>query len=211
MTFAALKTEVFRRLNESSSAPVFWSEADVEDAINFAYRELSDESEWYERAITIPLLNDRPYYDLRTNVNSLTVLSAGPCYHSATNRWLQATDQIELDQRDRRWETATGTPQRMWTKGLWWIAYWPRVQADDTTTVRQTFTALPPALSDDDDTPGFPVAYHDGIVEGALSDLYAQDAEADLALKCWAAYEGYESNLRAWVQGRGRVPMRLGR
>jgi hypothetical protein len=185
MTFAALRTDVFRRLNESSTTPVFWTEDDVENALNEGYAELSDQTEWYERWLSIDLLNNRPYYDLRTVVPR-TVLSIRAAFNEQTNRWLTPSRVADVETYDRRWEKKIGS---------------------DAGTVKQYYTALPDPMVLDDDEPGFPDAFHPGLVEYAVADLWAQDAETDLALQAWRAYLSYETALQAWVDGRVSVPM----
>ncbi len=204
MTFGALKTEVFRKLEESSSAPVFWTEADVEASLNEGLMEISDATEWRERHITVDLLSQRPYYDLRTLVTD-TVLSVGPAFNTQTNRWLMPSRVVDVDRRDRRWERVIGAPERLIIRGLWWLGYWPRTNGD-TGTMKQYFTALPEQLAADDDVPGFPETLHYGLVEYALSDLWAQDGETRKALAAWQAYLGYEASLQALVDGRVGVP-----
>src|ERR1044072_2039469 len=127
MTKAELRTDVFRRLAEADpSRHVFWTVADVDTAIDETYAELADQTECYERAITIDLLSGRPYYDLRTVVPE-AVLSIGPAYNETTNRWLIGSSVRDLDGADRRWERVTGTPQRTFLRGLHWLGLYPRV------------------------------------------------------------------------------------
>lgn len=205
MTFGELKADVNRRLREVSDAPVFWTEADVESAINDTLMELSDETEWNEQWITIDLLTDRPYYDLRTVVGP-SLVSIGPVYHEDTNRWLEPSTAESLDQKDRRWETATGSPQRILMKGLWWVGLWPRIQSE-TGSVRQYFAGLPAALEDDADVPGFPVQFHDGLTDGAVAELLARDGQTTATLAAWADYLVVEAKVKDWRQQRVRLPM----
>jgi hypothetical protein len=205
MTRAEIKSEVFRRLQESSSAPVYWTEDDVETAIDEGYAEISDATEWYERYITVDLLNERPWYDARTVIGD-SCLAVGPVFNEQTNRWLTSNAITDLDKGDRRWERVTGEPQRILRRGLWWFGYWPRVTADSG-TVKQYFTGLPDAMDEELDEPGFPEPYHYGLVEYALYDLWAQDAESQKALQAWQAYIGYETGLLAFVDDRIQVPM----
>lgn len=206
MTLNDIRADVFRRLRELSDAPVYWSADDVDAAINETNDELADETEWNEQWITIDLLTDRPYYDLRTVVGA-SLLSIGPAYHEDTNRWFIPSTAEELDSRDRRWETATGTPQRVLTKGLWWVGLWPRIQSEGGTW-RQYYANLPDPLADDADVPGFPAQYHDALTEGATSILLAEDGQTTNALLAWQMYLEFEAKLTDWKASRVRVPMR---
>lgn len=208
MTFGQIRAEVFRRLEEVASAPVFWTEDDVDAAILAAYAEVSDETEWYEVALTVTKCHTRPWYDARKVLGD-RFLRLGPAFNTETNRWLMPSAQGELDVRDVRWERVTGEGERVLTQGLWWFSYWPRF-AGDTGTVRQLFTALPDDLSDDEDEPGYPEPFHYGLVEDALADLWAQDGEGALAVAAWEAGRTYEAGLTAFVQGRASVPMGRG-
>ncbi len=76
--------------------------------------------------------------------------------------------------------------------------------------MKQYYKALPTPLSEDDDEPGFHDAYHYGLVEYALFDLYAQDAESNLALAHWQAYLGYETQLYEFTQRRAGMPLMHG-
>jgi hypothetical protein len=200
MTLAALRAEVRRRVLEVAGAPVFYTDADIDVALNSAYAELSDSSEWYETWQDIDLLNNRPYYDARTLLGD-ALLAPGAAFNRTTNRWLLPTSIGELDRHDRRWERVVGTPSRIIVRGLWWLSYWPRVQAA-TGTIKQYFTALPPALVNDTDEPGFPETFHNALVDGALVDLFSQDAEATWALTAWATYLKTEADLIQWVSER---------
>lgn len=204
MTFAEQKAAVFRRLHESATTPVFWTEADVETALNAGYMELSDATEWHEETVTIPLLNNRPYYDLRTVVGP-TFLRLGAVFHEDTSRWLIPTTTRALDAAYRRWEQVTGLPQQVIMRGLWWLGLWPRTTAD-AGTVRADVVTLPAPLVEDDDEPGYPEAFHDGPIEWALSDLWAQDGEAQRAQSAWQAYLAIEAGLAAWVNDRTAIP-----
>lgn len=207
MTLAELKAETFRRLEESATSPVFWTVADVVAALNAGYRELSDASEWYERWLTVGLLPARPYYDLRTVLPStIPLLSIGLAYNDQTSRWLIPTTVRELDGGDLRWEQRVAEPERVGIRGLWWLWYWPRTSAS-TGTIKQYYTALPPALVNDTDEPGFPATLHLGLVEYALADLAAQDAEVTQTTAAWTRYLEYERVLSEWVAGRISTPL----
>jgi hypothetical protein len=210
MVLSEITAEVFRRIEEDSSSPVFWTDDDVQIAINRAYQEISDHTEWFETYRVLDLLNDRPWYDGRFVLHP-NLLSIGAAYHNTTNRWMLPATERELDTFDRRWETSKEVPQRILTQGLWWFSYWPRVVADTTTgPIKQYFTRLPDPLVEDTDEPGFPDLYHYGLVDYAVSDLFAQDSEAQLAQDAWGAYLVQESGLQTWVDARAEQALMHG-
>ena len=201
MTFAELQTEVTRRLNESSTAAAYWTVQDVKDALNEGYAELSDASEWYERSATISKASQRTYYDLRTNLSD-TFLAPRRAFNVETNKWLDPINVRKLDFHTfRQWEINPGEPQMMFMRGLWWLGLYPRPNAS-TGTVTFYYTAMPPDLSADGDTPTFPQEYHLGIVLYALYELKSQERESKLAMKYFGEYEIYEKGLTKYVLQR---------
>ncbi len=202
MTFAELQAEVFHRLDEDSADPAFWTEAEVQAAINEGYEEMSDASEWYERDHNLPLLSKRTYYDLRSALGGETVLTFQHAYNQTTRRWLYPGELRELDYRTfNQWEEITGQPEQFFVRGLFWLGTFPKAAADSG-TIQTYFTALPPALFVDGDTPGSPEEFHYGLVEYALGDLLSQDGETQKALLHFKEYLTYEAGLKGWVEGR---------
>lgn len=207
MTFAELRTTVRRRLDETTPG-TFATDDEIDAAINVSYAEVSDETEWCETSRIVDRLAVRPWYDGRL-VLSDKLLTIGAAFNETTNRWLLPTRKAELDRADRRWERHQTEPMRLLVSGLWWFGYWPYVP-EDGGTIRQYFTRLPDALAEETDEPGFPDQFHLGLVEGALSELWADDAETSYALQAWQAYLGYETGLQQWVNDRASVPRMRG-
>lgn len=205
MTFAEIKTEVFRLLRESTTSPVMWQEVDVAAAINEGYMELSDETEWYERWQEIEILENQSLYDARTLFRH-PFLRAGAAYNNQTSRWMVPSSPREMDRGDRRWQQRTGEPEFLFTRGLWWLCYWP-FKGANSGTIKQYYRALPPALSEDSDEPGFHTSHHYALVEFALADLFAQDAETDLAWQHFKLYVTYEAGMSDHTGNRLRTPM----
>jgi hypothetical protein len=202
VTKAEIRTKVLRQLRQQSAGVPF-SEDEIDESIDAGYTEMSDASEWNEVWQTVNLLADRPYYDART-VLGQNLLAIGPAYSTETSRWLQPVVVGDLDGGDRRWESVVSpaaAPNQIFTRGLWWFGYYPRVSTD-LGSVKQYFTAIPEALEDDDE-PGFISEFHDGLVEYAVYDLWAQAGEADLALSAWTRYAAIESELTKHTQARG--------
>lgn len=209
MTFLELQTEVFRRLDESSSAPAFWTVADVKAALNEGYEEMSDASEWYEWNANLPLLSKRTYYDMRRAFGGDVVFTLKHAYNSTTRRWLYPVDLRELDYRTfSQWEDITGEPESFFVRGLFWLGTFPK-QTADLGSLKVYFTSLPPALVADTDEPGFSQDFQYGLVEYALGDLLSQEAETQKALNHFREYLTYEAGLVGWTEGRialDRIP-----
>ena len=205
MTFAELQTETFRRIREAVGSGVYFSTEDIKDALNDGYAELSDVTEWFEEYLEIDLLRRRPYYDLFSLIGR-SFLSIKPAFDEQVNRWLIPSTVRGLDDHDRRWERVVGRPQRLILRGIRWLGLYPRTEADGT-TIKVYYTRLPEPLCADDDEPGFPEGYHQGLVAYALCDLFAQDGESRLSEAAWAEYLGYEHQLQQWVQHRPSRPL----
>lgn len=203
MTFAELQTELFRRLDEDSVAPSFWSLTDIKRALNEGYAELSDASEWYERALMLPRLSNRTYYDLRAIVGT-SFLSPRRCYNAVSSTWLQCVNLRELDNRTyQRWEVNTGEPAKMMQRGAWWFGVYPKPSEDgDGNNLRLYCTAMPPPMVLDQDRPGFPREFHPGIVAYGLFDLLAQEAETAKAMQHYGEYSAIETALTRHVRSR---------
>jgi hypothetical protein len=208
MTFGEIKAEVFKRLRESSTSPVFWTEDDVGDAINEGLGEISDSSEWYERVKVVNLLKSRPYYDVYAFLDRC-FLRIDAAYNTTTSRWLTHEHHSNLDSGDNRWEMRVAEPDRLLFRGIRWLSYWP-YKGTPTGTIRQYFVSIPKTLCDDADVPGFPEQFHYGLVDYAFYDLMSQDGETDQALEAWKAYQGYDQGLTAWVNKRAAIPYRGG-
>ena len=203
MTFAELRTEVFRRLDEDSADPAFWTAADINTALNEAYEELSDSSEWHERNAILKLLSKRTYNDLRFALGSgEIVLTLKHAYNSTTRRWLDPVELRDLDYRTfHQWEDITGEPEKFFLRGLFWLGTFPK-QNTDSGNLKLYYTAIPPAMSADTDEPGFPEEFQHGLIEYALGDLLAQEGETQKGLAHFREYLIYEAGLTGYAQGR---------
>ena len=208
MTLEEIRTEVRRRLDEVNPGGTFWSDEDVDRSIGEAEDEMADACEWYERFQTIDILEDRPYYDLRTVIR-FDFRIAGPVFNNTTNRWLIPLQPRDLDKNDRRWEMRVAEPEFFMMRGLWWLSLWPW-KGLEAGSVKQYYRALPRHMVNATDEPGFHRTFHYGLVEYAVSDLLTQDGETDLALSVWKLYQGYEAGLASYVDHRAYIPMQHG-
>ena len=202
MNFGQLKTDVRRRLGDSTTA--FFSNDDIENAIQDAYAELADATEFFERYANLTTIAGHTYYNL-THILPDTFLSPRRVYSGTTNRWLTPTTPRELDYHTyRQWELVYGPPEKYWMRGNWWFGIFPRT-ADDVPILRFCYTAIPDEFVDDSDTPAFPQEFHPGISASALSDLFSQQRETEKALVKWAEYLGYQDGLKKYVDGRTQL------
>ena len=202
MTFGQIKTDVRRRLGDSTSA--FFTDADIAESVQAGYAELADAAEFYERHANINMIAGHTYYNL-LNILPDTFLSPRRIYNNTLARWLVPTDAGQMDRNGwRQWELIYGPPEKMLMRGNWWLGVWPRT-SDDTPILRMYYTGIPAEFSDNTDVPAFPVEFHPGIPAFALSDLFSQQRETKKALEKWQEYIGYQDGLAAYVNGRTKL------
>jgi len=207
VTKLELREETKRAIREAGCQGVFFADEDIDDAVNAGYMEMSDATEWFEQYLDIDLLKNRPYYDLYSIIGAI-FLSVKPAFESQSNRWLFPSTVRALDEGDRRWETSTNLPQRIFMRGLRWLGLWPKTNADGNGTypTKVYYTRLPEFLCADGDEPQFPEPYHMGLAYYAASELLALDGETRLALNAWAEYLEMEGGLGQWVNSRVSRP-----
>jgi len=195
-----MQTEVFRRLDEDSSSPAFWTLAQIKTALNEGYEEITDACEWNETSGTITTAADTTYYDLSSELTNF--LAVRRIQNVTTSRWLTATHWRELDNSEvASWQAVDGEPQYWFLRGLDQLGLFP-VGAS---SIKVYYTSLPTALSADGDTPTFPQEYHYSLVDYALYDLLAQEGETRKASRYWDRYLRGAAELKDHVQSRGRI------
>jgi len=201
MNFSDMQTEVFARLEESSSSPRFFSLAQVKEALNDGLEEISDATEWFERNRAVPHVADQLYYDLTTSLGSDQILTPKHAFNNQTNRWLEFKSARDLDNERLEWETVTGEEEKCLLRGLWWFGIFPH-SSTATGSFTLYYTAIPPSMVEDADSPNFPEEYQYGLIEYAIGDLRAQERNYDDALRHFNEYLRYEQGLAHYVQGR---------
>jgi hypothetical protein len=205
MLFSELKEEVFILLDEDSSDPSYWTEEDVEDALNEAYEEITDHSEWYETSQNFTVYAHRTYHDLRYMLSDpSSFLRVAAVYNLTTNRWLEPTNKLLLDLHSyREWETVSVTEPQCWfMRGLWWLGLFPRKASDTANAIKVFLKRMPTALANESDEPGFFEDLHDALVDYAVYDLLCQDHEFNKAQKYFDRFLTKAEDLKNRVEGR---------
>jgi hypothetical protein len=188
MNFGELKAEVFRRLYEDSTAPIFWSEDDVMDAINEGYMDFCEQTKCYERQAEVACTSKIPYLDVRTAL-AYPFIGLRRIYSRLLQGPLQSSSVKSMDDRDRRWEMSFSLPRRMTVRGLYTIMLYPVPPSE--ATFRMSWSSLPEKLVFDEDEPQIPIESHEAIVKYALYDLKCQEAETEVAMKHWQSYRAF--------------------
>jgi hypothetical protein len=198
MNRASIRAEVRRRLGDNTA---FWTDANINDSINEGLEEMAEASEYYETSETENLSASSPIYDLSSLLDN-DILRVSSIWNTQKEQWMQPTGPHLLNRKYARWEAITGEPESYYFRGLWHLRFFPKVAASSG-TFTVYYSAVPPLLALDTQSPGFPEEYHYGLVEYALYDLLSQDQETNEALLHWAEYLGYEAGLFRWVKDRG--------
>lgn len=203
MDFQTLTSEVTRRLDEASPTGAFWTQTQIKESINKAYRLISDAAEWYETTHTIALTAGQYHYDMFDSVAGLSPLplTVRACHNDQTNRWMRPTTARRMDQEYMKWETATGEPDQYMIHGIQWLVF-DRAVTVTAGTVTVYYTAMPTDLSANGDTPAFPQEFHFGLIDGAMYDLMCQDRENNKARFYYDRYRVREEGLKRYVNQR---------
>jgi hypothetical protein len=199
-TFKNLQDETLERLEEVSTASlVVFTLAELKEAINEGYADISERTEWNEVSETVSVSTQ--YVDIMDSVTIDTrLLSVSKAYNNASAEWLRWTTWKELDARDWRWDTVTGTPEWMFLRGLQKLGFYPTPTG--ATNIDIFYTKMPTPLAADGDTPGFPDQFHRALVHYALYDLLSQDGETGLAVEQFQEYEQVVGLLETWMNSR---------
>lgn len=185
MNFSELKAEVFRRLYTDDGAPVYWSEQDVEDALNEGYLDYCERTKCCERQTEFVCVGKLPYLDARTLLR-YPFISLRRIFSRALQGPLQPSSYPSMDARDKRWEMSTSLARRMSVRGHYTIMLYPVPPSES--QFRISWSSLPDPMKFDDDSPDIPIEHHEAPIYYALYDLKVQEDETDLALQFWQKY-----------------------
>lgn len=185
MTFAELIAETFRRIGESQTTPVYWSLADVKDALNEGYLDFCEQTRCYEREAEVECVSRVSLMDLRTAF-PYPVLGIRRLYGRDFNAPLVPTTVKALDDRDNRWEMARGVVRRYFVRGLYWLGLYP--VPDGRQKFRVSITSLPDRMVEDADEPQIPIQCHEALIHYAVYDLKIQEDEMAEAMRSWEDY-----------------------
>lgn len=204
MNLKELRKSTRKIINEETD--VFFSDDDIDFAINESYFELADATEFYEREAQIPMLKWRTYYDLSKILAPDTFLSPRRCQNVTTSKWLDPTDTREMDYHTYvQWEKTLGEPEKYFMRGNWWFGVFPK-PTQDGIGIRFYHTAIPPRMVNDSDIPlDIPREFHVGLIDGAMADLMGQQRETQKAIQYWNSFQTTVNKVAAFVDGRTSI------
>lgn len=202
MTFGELQTEVFRRLEESGSNPAFWSEAEVQQAINDGWEELALHTEWFRAEYMFQSQSDITYYDLR-DYSPLEVIRVRAIWNEALERWLIPTSTKLLEQKYRRWEASGQAIDEFFLRGNFMLGiFGKQLWGDEAFTadfLTVLCTAVPPPLLPSDYAIPHPEEFCEAEILYAIYDLKAQEGETEQAMDFWKRYMLKADEMKAWA------------
>lgn len=191
---------------ESGGSAVRFTDAELSQIVNEGLETLAEETLFYERYATIPIMEAQTYYDLRGFTPEVPV-EVKSIWSTVRNDWLTPLDENDLD---NRWEQATGDPLAFFTRGIYWIGVYPRPAAT-TGFLRVHFAGLPSRFAHTASVLGdLPSDHLPALEDYALYEMAALDRTTKKALLQWSDYTKREKLLRDFVDRR-LVHSRAGR
>lgn len=184
---------------ESGGSSVRWTDAELLVKVRDALETLAEYTDFYERYCTVPVQANRLYYDVR-GFTPETVVSITDVWSSTRNDWL---DIVTVDDLPFDFESASGDPQCIFTRGIYWIGIYPRPSSTSTGYLRVYFSGVPAGfthlqavLSD------LPDDYVVAVEDYVLYEMAGDDGNPKLSLVYWASYQKREKDLRDFIKRR---------
>lgn len=199
MTRQQLRDRILQVLNESTSAPVFWTTAQLDAVIDEACEVLAEEAKAIKRTAYVSRQSGAIYYSLRGVAPD--VMAIYRIWLPDLDKRLVAVSLAELDQHHTTWQTTTGDPE-YWFPISWdCFGIYPH-PSTGTGLLRLDYLAWPRQLLDDSDEPEFRDADHDALVLYGIYDALMKQWNAPRALEIFARF------MDLWQTGRARSGVR---
>jgi hypothetical protein len=176
-----------------------FTDAILTDYVNEGLETLAESTGFYERYCTIPVEENRIYYDVRGFTNE-TVLNVKSVWSSAFEDFLNQTNPEELGST---WEeNVGGPPVRWWTRGIYWIVIHP---IPDATSgfLRVKFSGIPARMTFSQYVLGdLPDRYYPALEDYVLYEMAGADKQPKRAVQHFASYLQREKSLGDLVSRR---------
>ena len=199
MTRAKIRDRILTALNESITAPVFWTTAQLDAVIDEAAEVLAEEAKAIRRTAFVARQAGAVYYFTRGLADDVMAITR--LWLPDTNRRLTAVSIAELDAQNSTWATTTGDPE-YWFPVSWdCFGLYPH-PATGGGLLRVDYLAWPRPLLDDDDEPEFREADHDSLVMYGIYDGLMKKWDAARALTLFTRF------IDQWQTGRARNGVR---
>lgn len=182
MNQSDIRTRILDGLNDSNTAPRFWTLTQINDIIDEAAEVLAEEAGAIRRSAIFSLKPGKQYYYIQEIAQDMMVPYR--FWMTNLNRRLVAISMSDLDQTNQRWVDVFGTYPEYWFPVSWNLfGIYPRV-ATLSEAIRCDYIAWPKALMDDDDEPEFNGTDQDMLVQYGIYDglLKRWDSEQATAM-----------------------------
>jgi len=156
-----IRTRILESLNESASSPVFFSIAQIDEAINEGMEILAEEANAIKRTAFTALRPATTYY--YTQGIATDMMAPYRIWLTHLDRRLVAISMADLDARRERWIRTSGDPE-YWFSISWNLFGIYPAPASGGGVMRIDYLAWPRPMLDDSDEPEFLLADRDSLV-----------------------------------------------
>ena len=165
MNFLTLKQRALNRLNESVSAPQFWSLTDIGDFINEAYTDLTSGIKLLEKSATLSTVANQMIYSLASDCLEVTRM-----YYETSDHLINPVSFDTLNQIDSWFSDTTDTYPyyRVHNVGTQKALLYPKVSSSESDCITYWYKYFPSDMSGDSDTPSAPKTFHDALIDYAV-------------------------------------------
>ncbi len=199
MIRSEIRTRILNALNESTTAPVFWSTAQIDAVIEEAQEVLAEEAQAIKRTAYQALKDGSTYYYTRGIATDM--MAPYRIWLTHLDRRLRAVSVKEMDEQNERWIDVNGDPEYWFSVSWDLFGIYPK-PATGGGVMRVDYLAWPRSLLDDNDEPEYRRADHDALV---LYGVY------DGLMKSWnmaTAAELFNRFMERWTDARARAGIR---
>ena len=161
MTRLDIQNRILTALNDSTTAPVFWSTTQIQNVIQDGMEVLAEEAAAIKRTAFVTCKDGTQYYSTRGTAQDMLIPYR--LWVPTLSRRLRATTVDQLDAYHETWETVQNDPEFWFPMGWDWFGVWPH-PATGGLLLHVDYLAWPRALLDDSDGPEFPESDHDALV-----------------------------------------------
>lgn len=162
MTRQEIRDRILVTLNDSTTAPVFWSLQEVNDLITEAQEVLAEEARALRRTAYIPRTPHGQFYTIHGIADDVMVPFR--LWLPDKEHRLRPLTMGRIDKQRQRWLDVTGNQAEYWFPVSWdaFGIYPPPTTGGGYLQV--DYLAWPPAMLDDDEEPQSPEPDHDMLV-----------------------------------------------
>lgn len=168
MNRSEIRTRILTALNDSTTAPQFWSASQINQLIDEAGEILAEEAGAIRRSAIVSLQPGFQYY--YTGAIAQDMMTPYRLWLTSLNRRLVAISMSELDHTNLRWSDVSSTYPEYWFPVSWNLfGIYPKM-ASGSEAMRVDYLAWPRALMDDSDEPEFYPSDQDGMILYGIYD-----------------------------------------